>query len=318
MPKALLIGHNGQDGVCLTRQLQAKGYTIRGVGRSDSGVFDIGKFGDMRRLISAMQPDEIYYLAAFHHSSEDPPIDEHALIAKSLEVNTLALNNVLGAVAQEANGSRVFYASSSRVFGSPMAFPQNEDTPLRPACAYGISKVAGMDICAHYRTTRKVFASAGILYNHESPLRQPKFISRKIVQAAVRIAAGSQEKLVIGSLAAKVDWGYAPDYTRAIWQILKLDQPADFVIGTGVLHSVQDFVEAAFAELGLSWREHVTENPNFLARKGAPVPMLADSSKLRAATGWQPEVDFFQMVRIMIEAETATLAGAGGRGAHRV
>jgi GDPmannose 4,6-dehydratase len=313
VPTALIIGHKGQDGTYLAQLLGEKGYSITGVARGSverdgnggcSGhPVDVTNGAAMRRLVAEVHPDEIYYLAAFHHSSEDLRIDDHELISTSLAVNTLGLSNVLGAVVSDSPASRVFYAGSSRMFGDPTTPFQNEETPLRPNCAYGISKTAGMEICHYYRRLRNVFAASGILYNHESPLRSPRFISRKIVRAAVSIARGSTDKLVVGNLNAKVDWGYAPDYTRAMWQILQLDHPSDFVIGTGILHSVRDFVQAAFGALGLDWKEHVLENSAFLNRESPKSTPCADSSKLRTLVGWKPEVDFQQMIRIMIDAE---------------
>ncbi len=301
MPKALLIGHRGQDGSYLSQLLAENGYSVTGIGRP----FDVTNATEVSRLVAQTQPAEIYYLAAFHHSSEDPPIDDIELMATSLAVNTIGLNTVLGAIVSECPASRLFYAGSSRMFGDPATSTQNEDTPFRPTCAYGISKTAGAGICSYYRRVRNVFATTGILYNHESPLRPPKFISRKIVRAAVSISRGSRQKLVVGNLDSKVDWGYAPDYTRAMWRILQLEQPSDFVIGTGMLHSVRDFVQTAFGELNLDWQEHVTENASFLTLKPPKGTLCADSSKLRTLTGWRPEVDFHQMVRIMLAAELA-------------
>jgi len=305
MSKALVIGHSGQDGTYVSQLLREKGYVVTGIGRDDG--FAVTKPADMRRLMAEAQPDEIYYLAAFHHSSEDPPMNEHDLIATSLAVNTAGVNNVLGAIVAENLKSRLFYAGSSRMFGNPATAPQTEETPFKPACAYGISKVAGMSACAFYRSTRNLFAVTGILYNHESALRPAKFISRKIVRAAVNISRGSQEKLTVGNLDAKVDWGYAPDYARAMWQMLQLDQPQDFVIGSGILHTVRDFVEAAFSTVGLDWRPHVLENPNSLQRKTPAGSLLADTSKLRSSTDWRPQVNFRQMVEIMIKAESDCL-----------
>jgi GDPmannose 4,6-dehydratase len=312
VPTALIIGHKGQDGTCLSQLLREKGYSVIGLARgSVEGAatavgrghpFDVTNHSDMLRLVAEVRPDEIYYLAAFHHSSEDPRIEDHELISRSLAVNTLGLNNILGALVSENLESRVFYAGSSRVFGQPTTLSQNEETPFRPICAYGISKTAGIGICKHYRAGRRVFAATGILYNHESPLRSPKFISRKIVRSAVSIARGSTEKLTVGNLNAKVDWGYAPDYTRAMWLILQLEQPSDFVIGTGILHSVRDLVQTAFGELGLDWKEHVREN-GAVVNPESPNALCADNSRLRTLAGWQPTVGFRQMIRIMIEAE---------------
>jgi GDPmannose 4,6-dehydratase len=310
LPRALIIGHKGQDGVCLSKVLTGEGYGVSGVGRvptdigDHTGDFpDIASKSDMYQLMARMQPEEIYYLAAFHHSSQEQRVDDHLLISRSLEVNTLGLNNVLDAVARESPQSRVFYAGSSLMFGNPQGSVQNEDTPFRPQCAYGISKTAGAHICAHYRATRGVFAVVGVLYNHESPLRPPHFISRKIVSAAVRAFHGCREKLVIGDLDAQVDWGYAPDYAEGMWRMLQMREPLDCVIGTGVLHSVRDFVDLAFQAVRLDWRGHVTVDPGLLSRRSSGIVRCADSTRLRSLTGWRPTVDFPQMVRIMIEAE---------------
>jgi GDPmannose 4,6-dehydratase len=257
----------------------------------------------VRLVLAGFRPDEIYFLAAFHHSSEDPPLDDRDLIERSLEVNTLALNNVLSGIAKESPGSRLFFAASSRIFGVPTNAPQDETTPINPVCPYGISKAAGLQLCRYYRHQRGVFASVGIFYNHESPLRPNRFISQKIVSAAVRISRGSKEKLVIGDLNALVDWGYAPDYVLAAWQILQLDEPDDFVIGAGVTHSVLEFVEAAFIALGMDWTKHVTEDAALLTRTAPGSILRADTGKLHRRTGWRPRVSFEAMVEKMVEAE---------------
>lgn len=312
MPAALIIGHEGQDGACLRRLLREKGCAVAGTGREtvDSDLprlkrpLDLGSDASVREAIEGLRPDEIYFLAAFHHSSEEAPVRDGDLIAESFAVNVLAFNRVLAAVAEASPASRVFYASSSRVFGEPAIPVQDENTPLNPVCAYGISKAAGTRLCRYYRD-RGVAASCGILYNHESPWRSPRFVSRKVVRAAVRISRGSREKLVLGDLNAQVDWGYAPDYMEAAWRILQLEQPGDFVVGTGILHSVRELVETAFGLLGLEWRDHVIERGASLNHPAGRMPLCADSRKLRALTGWQPRVGFEQMIRIMIEAEDA-------------
>lgn len=311
MARALVIGHEGQDGTYLARLLRGLGYLVVGIDSQsvDSDVafisqtVDISSLDAITSLLQSLQPDEIYFLAAFHHASEDPPLADHALVASSFSVNTLALNNVLSAIATRSPDSRLFYASSSRVFGEPLCAPQSEVTPLNPTCAYGISKTAGMRLCRYYRT-RNVYASTGILYNHESSLRRAQFLSKKVVRAAVRIWRGSREKLVIGNLNMRVDWGYAPDYVRAMRLILQLKTPQDFVVGTGLLHSTQDLVESVFGKLGLDWKQYVVEDPACLNRRSPQQTALcADATKLRALTGWQPEMSFHDMLRIMIDEE---------------
>lgn len=272
-------------------------------GEWNSAPIDFRQAPEVRRVLAEFQPDEIYFLAAFHHSSEDPPIDDQELIERSFEVNTLALNNVLSGMAKESPRSRLFYAASSRVFGIPTSTPQDEITPINPVCAYGISKAAGLQLCRYYRFQRAVFASVGIFYNHESPLRPSRFISRKIVSAAVRISRGSNEKLVVGDLSALVDWGYAPDYVLAAWQILQLDEPDDFVIGAGATHSVLEFVAKAFLALGMDWTRHVIEDAALLTRTRPASILCADTGKLYRQTGWQPKVSFEAMVEKMVEAE---------------
>jgi GDPmannose 4,6-dehydratase len=298
--KALIVGCNGQDGRYLSRLATEKGYEVLGLGRN---TVDIRQADAARRVVAEFRPDEIYFLAAFHHSSEDPALEDRELIERSVEVNTLALNNVLSGIVKESPQSRLFYAASSRVFGVPTTARQDETAPINPVCPYGISKAAGIQLCRYYRSQRGVFASVGIFYNHESPLRPSRFISRKIVSAAVRISKGSREKLIVGDLNALVDWGYAPDYVLAAWQILQLEEPDDFVIGTGVTHSVREFVEKAFLALGMDWTGHVLEDRALLNRTPPASILCADSGKLYRRTGWQPKVTFGALVEKLVEAE---------------
>lgn len=305
------MGCNGQDGRYLFRLATEKQYEVLGFGRNrtlcsgewNGAPIDFRQASEVRLLLAEFQPAEIYFLAAFHHSSEDRPLDDRELVERSFEINTLALNNVLSGMAKECIGSRLFYAASSRVFGVPANSRQDETEPINPVCPYGISKAAGLQLCRYYRSQRAVFASVGIFYNHESPLRPSRFISRKIVSAAVRISRGSKEKLVIGDLSALVDWGYAPDYVLAAWQILQLDEPDDFVIGAGVTHSVREFVETAFLALGMDWTQYVTEDSALLMRTPAASILCANAGKLYRRTGWQPNISFEALVEKMVEAE---------------
>jgi GDPmannose 4,6-dehydratase len=312
LPKAIVIGCNGQDGTLLCTLLHQKGYNVYGIDhmlsdRTQSfvrfSVLDVCDSHRMHELIATVSPDEVYYLAAYHHSAEEPD-SLRETVDLTLEVNAKGLNNVLAAIADlPASKPRVFYAASSRVFGEPPGDVQDESTPLAPLCAYGISKAAGVHLCRYYRREHQVYASAGILYNHESPLRSQHFVTRKIVRAAVRISSGLEREIVLGDLDARVDWGWAPDYVEAMHAILRLACPDDFVLATGILHSVREFVEIAFSAVGLDWRQYVVERRDVLDGRRAVKPLCGHSGKLQAATGWRPRVSFEEMVRAMIAVE---------------
>jgi GDPmannose 4,6-dehydratase len=312
VPKAIIIGCNGQDGTLLCSLLHQKGYSVFGIDHAlrdrtqdfvRFSVFDVCDAHRLHDLIAEVSPDEVYYLAAYHHSAEErkPPRETVGL---SLAVNAQGLNNVLAAIADlPASKPRVFYAASSRVFGEPPGDLQDENTPLAPLCDYGISKAAGIHLCHYYRREHQVYASTGILYNHESPLRSQHFVTKKIVRAAVRISCGLERELVLGDLDARVDWGWAPDYVEAMHAILRLACPDDFVVAAGILHSVREFVEIAFSAVGLDWREHVVERRDVLDGRRAVKSLCGNSGKLQTATGWRPRVSFEEMVRTMIAVE---------------
>jgi GDPmannose 4,6-dehydratase len=215
-------------------------------------------------------------------------------------VHVTGLTHFLQTLAEDHSPASFFYAASSLVFGDVKTTPQDESTPFRPRCIYGITKAAGVHICRFYRERHHVNASAGILYNHESPLRKRTFVSQKIVRAATAIASGSEEKLELGDLSARADWGYAPDFVDAMTRIVRVAEPDDYLIATGESHSVQDFVEVAFGRFGLDWRRHVVERPSLLVR--APVERVGNPARLRERTGWAPQVSFAQMVEILVDA----------------
>jgi GDPmannose 4,6-dehydratase len=296
MKKAIVIGARGQDGSLLSKLLRESGYHVTGIGRGD---LDIGDPRAVQNLLSK-GCDEIYYLAAHHHSSQDSRLSgDRELFEKSHAVHVTGLLNFLDAIRSDSPDTRLFYASSSLVFGSPQTEPQSESTPLNPTCIYGITKACGMHLCRNYREKHGLFAATGILFNHESPLRQPKFVIPKIIRAAIAISRGSGEKLQLGNLSARVDWGYAPDYVDAMHRILGLERPDDFVTATGETHSVQDVVEIVFGKLGLEWQRHVIESPTLLTRNRSL--LRGDSSKLHKATGWKPTVGFKQMILDLLE-----------------
>jgi GDPmannose 4,6-dehydratase len=315
MPRALIVGHTGQDGRILWDQLAERGFSLVGVSRNSVRGFDtawdeaidIADASAVQRLICGFKPDQIYYLAAHHHSSQDRTSDATGIWNASLAVHATAFQHVMEAVRLHQPSARVFYAASSRVFGEAAASPQNEATPLRPTCIYGATKVMGMTLADFYRRNHGVFASSGILFNHESPLRGGEFVSQRIVQGLVRIKRGQAATLQIGNLGARVDWGYAPDYTRAMQLILDAGSAGDFVIASGQTHSVRDMIETAAEFIGLRWENTIVENPGILQRPSQE--LRGDSSLLRHLTGWTPGTSFREMIRIMVEAAEGEMAG---------
>ena len=311
MNTALIIGSEGQDGTYLRQLLSKKGYRVLRVSRRPASAagtddfhrLDVRNREEIAQLIRSTQPTQLYYLAACHGSSEDSAMASQDSVPEMFDVNTLGLNNVLSVIAGSSPQCHVFYAASSLVFGEPPCSPQNEDTAMNPVCPYGISKAAGVQLCRYYAAARKIYASAGILYNHESPLRPARFISRKIAQAAAAISMGKEQKLVIGDLDAVVDWGYAPDYVQAMYDIMSLDGPDIFVIGSGVVRTIRDFVCLAFEHAGLDWRQHVVHDNSLLRRKSSRHALCADTAKLRSRTGWRPRVSFEEMVHLMVDAD---------------
>ncbi len=298
--KALILGHRGQDGTLLAEHLMRAGHEVVGVSRD--GPIDICDARAVADFVGAERPDHVYHLAAFHHAAEEAPGGSGALFVRSYETHVLSLVHFLEAIRAVSPSTRLFYAASSLIFGRPEAPVQDERSPIAPDSVYGITKAAGLLTCRHYRHEHGLFAAAGILYNHESWLRAPSFVSRKIVVAAVAIAAGRRrEKLVVGELAAATDWGFAPDFVDAFQRILDAPRPDDFIVATGSAHTVRDFVAAAFAAVGLDWRNHVEERPGLLVRK--PAARVGDARRLGEVTGWRPRVSFEEMVRLLVERE---------------
>jgi GDPmannose 4,6-dehydratase len=308
---SLVVGCRGQDGHYLTELLLARGDHVIGIRRDgcwsslrgELPALDIRDRAQVAALLADCRPGEIYYLAGVFDSSEAAARDPYQTFQRSQDVHVTGWHNFLDGVERQRLPSRLFYASSSRVFGDPAASPQTELMPLAPVCLYGITKSTGMELCRFYRRARGVFCSTGILYNHESPRRPPAFVSRKIVRAAVDIKFGGGRVLTLGNLSAAVDWGAAQDYVDAMARILALNQPDDFVVASGEPHSVKQFVEAAFGALAMPWERHVVEDPSLLAPSRAKRLVLGDATRLREATGWRPRIDFQEMVRQMIDAE---------------
>lgn len=315
-PSALIVGAGGQDGTFLTRRLALE-HTVIGVTRttvtSTDGVadlparVDVTNKDDVRTLMAAVRPDQIYYLAAHHQSSEsigkDPTADEkHAR-----DVNVTGLRHFLEAMRAENTTARLFYAGSSHMFGTPSRWPQDESTPFAPETVYARTKVEGARACAEFRHRHGLFASVGLLYNHESALRPEGFLSRRLVRGAIAAARGLVSFVRVGSLSHVGDFGHAEDTVDAIARILSLDRADDFVVATGEAHTVAEFAEAAFAAKNLDYRRHVKEDPSLVPRQATPRVLVGDATKLRERTGWAPRVRFVRMVeRLVRETEDIT------------
>ena len=301
--RALIIGSGGQDGSLLSSHLAERSYAVTGMGRGDLDILDANMVTD---VVGWLNPSEIYYLAAYHHSSENLPRSGAELLTQSMNVHFHGVVNFLDAIAYASPSSRLFFASSSHIFGPAEAGMQTEETAWAPQSGYAISKVAGMQACAFYRRNHNTFASVGILFNHESHLRKGHFLSKKIVSAAVSIVREGKGTLELGDVEEEVDWGYAPDYADAMHRILQLESADDFIVATGKLHTVRDFAEIAFRTVGLDYREHVVTKKDATLRSNGR--RVGNTEKLKAATGWEPSLDFAQMVRKLVESEQKALA----------
>ncbi len=309
MKRAIVVGSSGQDGSILFEKLRDQGHNVVGIDRgeirctepADFRPVDILQPAAVEGLVATIVPNEVYYLAAFHRSAEETADDDRVDFERSFAIQVSGLLNFLAAIQHKSPKTRLFYAGSARIFGVPGCIPQDEDTPINPDCVYGISKAAGMGCVRYYRRTHGLFALSGILYNHESPRRSPRFVTQKIIRAVAAIKAHEQSRLLLGDLDAVVDWGYAPDYVDAMIRMLGLAAPDDFIVATGEPRSVREFAEVAFASAGLDWRQHVEVTPSLVSRQ--PRKLIGNPQRLKAAAGWQPSVSFSEMIRLLLEAE---------------
>ena len=319
MKRALITGITGQDGSYLAELLLEKDYEVHGLIRRSSSI-NTGRidhlyqdphetdrrlilhYGDMsdatrlNRLIDEVRPQEVYNLGAQSHVKVSFEAPEY-----TSDVDALGTLRLLDAIHHCDPDIRFYQASTSEMFGNSPP-PQNELTPFYPRSPYGAAKVYGYWITRNYREAYGMFATNGILFNHESPRRGETFVTRKITRAVARIAAGRQAVLFLGNLDAKRDWGYAPDYVRAMWLVLQLDKPEDFVVATGETHTVREFCELAFAEVGLDWQDYVKIDPAYYRPTEVEV-LLGDASRARERLGWQPDVSFPELVRLMVAAD---------------
>ena len=318
--RALITGITGQDGSYLAELLLEQGYHVTGAVRRSSApnLWRIEHLLDrielrpadlldqlsLIRLVDEIRPHELYNLAAmsFVPASWDQPM-------LTGEFNAQGVTRVLEAIRQVDTSIRLYQASSSEMYGKVREVPQTEMTPFYPRSPYGVSKVYGHYITVNYRESYNLFAVSGILFNHESPRRGLEFVTRKVTDGVARIKLGLAPALSLGNLSACRDWGFAGDYVRAMWLMLQQPEPDDYVIATGIAHSVQDLVEIAFGHVGLDWKKHVKLDPKFI-RPAEVDHLIGDSSKARAKLKWTPAVDFKGLVQMMVDADVERLSSA--------
>lgn len=313
--RALITGITGQDGRHLAEFLHEKDYAIFGLVKGQNNpradvladempyVVPIpGDLADLPSLVNAMeiaQPDEVYNLGAISFVAMS--FNQAELTANITGLGVLRMLEATRMVGgTRDNPIRFYQASSSEMFGKVRETPQSETTPFHPRSPYGCAKVFGHDITVNYRESYGMFACSGILFNHEGPRRGREFVTRKVTNAVARIKLGLQHELSMGTLDTKRDWGYAGDYVRAMWLMLQQDEPDDYVVATGETHTVEEFVEAAFAEVGITdWKRHVRHDERFVRPAEVDV-LIGDASKARDVLGWKPEVGFEELVRLMV------------------
>jgi GDPmannose 4,6-dehydratase len=318
--RAIISGITGQDGSYLAELLLSKGYEVIGIVRRASAPnywriehlldritirpADLLDQLSILRIVDDVRPQEFYNLAAmsFVPASWDQPL-------LTGEFNSQGVTRVLEAIRHVDAKIRIYQASSSEMFGKVREVPQTELTPFYPRSPYGVSKVFGHYITVNYRESYDLFAVSGILFNHESPRRGMEFVTRKVTDGVARIKLGLAKELSLGNLDAKRDWGFAGDYVRAMWLMLQQDKADDYVISTGISHSVRDLVDVAFAHVGLDWKSHVVLDPK-LIRPAEVEHLIGDSAKARAELGWTPTVDFPALVKMMVDADMKRIAAS--------
>lgn len=312
--RALVIGCAGQDGSYLAELLTGKGYDVLGVTRPSSDLSNLAAVRDrisvvrtdlvdtpqLAELLETFGPDEIYNFASVSFGPDawsDP--------ARTAELSTVALARLLDEVRVRTPEARFFQASSSWVFGRPAQSPQDEDTPFRPLEPYGAAKAFGNHLLHGFRERYGLHASSGIFFNHESPRRPQRFVTRKITSAAAMISLGLADEITLGDLDARRDWGFAGDYVQAAWLSLQQDTGQDFVIATGQLHSVRELVQRAFERVGLDWTAHVRQDDSLVRGGGAVADLVGDATKAREVLGWVPSMSFEGLVDMMVDGDLA-------------
>jgi len=327
MKSALITGITGQDGSYLTELLLDKGYTVHGLVRrnssttrtrleplfADKDIYDKRLFlhyadlddaTTIRRVLAKTQPDELYHLAGQSHVGASFDIPE-----STCEFTAMGTLRLLEIVRDLEKRPKFLHISSSEIFGKPETSPQNERTPMRPITPYGVAKAFATNMTSLYRDSFELFACNAICYNHESPRRGESFVTRKITRAAAAISLGRQSKLRMGSLDAKRDWGYAPEYVDAMWRMLQQESPGDYVLATGKAHSVQEFLEAAFKAVQLDWHDHYEPDPRFM-RPAEVTNLVGDPTKANQVLGWKTQFDLALLVKLMVEEDIKSFQAA--------
>lgn len=327
MKSALITGITGQDGSYLTELLLDKGYTVHGLVRrnssttrtrleplfADKDIYDKRLFlhyadlddaTTIRRVLAKTQPDELYHLAGQSHVGASFDIPE-----STCEFTAMGTLRLLEIVRDLEKRPKFLHISSSEIFGKPDTSPQNERTPMRPITPYGVAKAFATNMTSLYRDSFELFACNAICYNHESPRRGESFVTRKITRAAAAISLGRQSKLRMGSLDAKRDWGYAPEYVDAMWRMLQQESPGDYVLATGKAHSVQEFLEAAFKAVQLDWHDHYEPDPRFM-RPAEVTNLVGDPTKANQVLGWKTQFDLALLVKLMVEEDIKSFQAA--------
>jgi GDPmannose 4,6-dehydratase len=320
MKKAIISGVTGQDGSYLAELLLSKGYMVHGIMRRLSTFAsdridhlyankrfqthygDLTDSPSISALISEIKPDEFYNLGAMSHVRISFDVPQY-----TLEANAVGVLNVLEAIRRLSPKTKFYQASSSEMFGAPgVPAPFNEKTPMIPQSPYGVAKLAAYHLTQQYRNGYGLFATTGILFNHESPRRGGNFVTKKVTTAVARIKKGLQKELVMGNLEAKRDWGWSPEFVEAIYAIMQHDKPGAFVVATGETHTIWEFVEEAFAYVGLDWKKYVKFDEKFLRPNEVPL-LLGDASKIRKEIGWKPKMKFKDIVHAMVDHELKNL-----------
>lgn len=324
MKRALITGVTGQDGSYLAELLLAKGYEVHGLVRRAS-TFNRGRidhltqdpliyeksfflhYGDLADssslnvLMREIQPDEVYNLAAQSHVRVSFDTPEY-----TTDITGIGTVRMLEAVRHNCPQAKFYQASSSEMFGKVVESPQRESTPFYPRSPYGVAKVFGHWVTVNYRESHNLFACSGILFNHESPRRGENFVTRKISRAVAQIKLGLRDRLLLGNLDARRDWGFAPEYVEAMWLMLQQEQPDDYVVATGETHSIREFLEEAFGYVNLEWRDYVDIDPRFYRPTEVEL-LVGDASKAREQLGWEAKVRFRSLVRLMVDADLEEL-----------
>lgn len=312
--RAIIIGSEGQDGSILWNELVVAGWSVLGIGRSsvrctetwDLGPVDIQRESSVDSAVKAFRPNRVFHLAARHRSADElTPLSEGDELREAFGVHSVSLEYFVGAITRHVPQAHIFYAASSHIFSGGPSAQIDENSVMAPLDAYGVTKAAGVLLCRRARASG-LHASAAFLFNHESESRRSIFVSQRIVRGAWMIKRGVTDRLELGDLSARVDWGYAPDFVAAIRAISELEIPDEYVVATGAAKTVADFARLAFSRLDLDWKNFVHESPSKIRKEHRA--LVGNSSKLRRATGWMPSISFEEMVVRLVDAEKARLA----------